>query len=240
MWFGWIVASNPIPALWGKHKKKIIIGGVVVVVLWGFLASRDKPETVSKTIPDGYASAGRELFVHAPGDPSDPVPVVLVLHDDSSTAAEIERESDASKLADRQDFAVVYPEAVGGMWRVPDPRGADTQYLRDVVQYVSGEYKVDTKRVYIWGHGEGGLLALDAACSGTDRSFAAVAAVGKFEPAPAVACPAGVGKKLVPEEKWTEKITKNLWSFSKDYPGGPRERSVRTDRVDSTDRVSRP
>jgi polyhydroxybutyrate depolymerase len=217
------VAANPLKKQSEKIKKwvksnKIAVGVIVVLALW-FLFFKEETETVSKTIPDGYASAGRQLYVHAPGGTDDPLPLVLVLHDDSSKATETERDSDASTLADRKNFAVVYPEAVGGLWRVADPRGADAQYLRDVVQYVSQDYKIDSRRVYVWGLGEGGKLALEVACVGTDRVFAAVGVVGQFgsELPP---CPAdlGVGDVRRADASWNEDATDYLWDESKNYP----------------------
>jgi polyhydroxybutyrate depolymerase len=221
VWFGWIVASNPLKKQTDKinawvKKNRIIVGVVGALVVY-FLVKGCGSETVSKTIPDGYASAGRQLYVNAP-DQSKPRPLVLVLHDDSSSASEIERSSEASKVAGRKNFVVAYPEAVGGTWRAADPRGADAQYLRDVVQYVSQEYKIDSKRVYVWGLGEGAKLAEEVACAGTDRVFAAVGFVGRFDGELGRDCPPEVGKKLISQDSWDRKVTNDLWDESKNHP----------------------
>src|SRR5262249_51174886 len=159
--------------------------GVAIVVVWGFLATRHSPKTERVTIPHGYASADRELLVHAPKDPRSPVPLVLVLPDDSMDASTLERESKASKLADRRHFAVAYPEPVAGSWRVDEPNGADAQYVRDVVRYLSEKRTaVDPDRIYIWGIGEGARLALRVACGSGPPGFASVGVVGQFDPEP--------------------------------------------------------
>ncbi len=221
VWFGCLVVSNPLKAgkqLWTKNRRRVLIIGAVLVVAWVFVSRSGNPDTERAKIPAGYASAGRELAVHADSSPSRPLPLVLVLHDDNSDASTIEKASKASMLADRRGFAVVYPEAVGSEWRLDDPQGADVQYLRDVVRYVSRERsKIDPSRIYIWGAGEGGRAALMVACGalGNDQKFATVGVVGPVGQAPS--CPSEVHVRHVEETKWNESTTRDLWDFSRDF-----------------------
>nr|MDT0664851.1 hypothetical protein [Micromonospora sp. DSM 115978] len=167
------MAPKAITDWWTKNRKKVIIAGVVIVVAWGYVVTSDRPDTTVETIPDGYASADRELLVHAARDSDDAKPLVLILHDNASSATEIENDSEASSYLRMRGAAVVYPEAVSGTWRVGDPRGADTQYLRDVVRYMADDYTaIDLSRVYVWGFGEGGRLAAELACTTSARQFA--------------------------------------------------------------------
>ncbi len=221
MWFGWLVVSNPLKvgkALWTKNRRRTLIVVAVVVVAFAYTHRSPTVKTERAAIPAGYASAGRELAVHAAPKPRQPVPLVLVLADDGSDMAAIEKASNASALADRQKFALVYPEAVASSWQV---NGPDAQYLRDVVRYVAQERSnIDMSRIYIWGEGEGGRMALTVACSSLDSAqkplFAAVGAVNTVGPAPA--CPSQVHVKLLPQ-KWDEATTAALWTFSKDIRG---------------------
>jgi polyhydroxybutyrate depolymerase len=215
------VASNPLPAWWGKNRKRVFAALAVLLALWVLFGGGRKPETKQQNIPKGYPSAGRPLLVHAPSNPADPLPLVLVLHEDHSSPADIERVSNASKVADRRDFAVVYPEAVNGTWRVADPRGADMDmgYLRDVVDYVAKQTKINKNRVYIWGYGlGGGPFALDAACTKSDHMFAVVGVVGKFDPEPVDTCKknkvANVRVLRAKDVNWTKKTTDALWDGS--------------------------
>lgn len=217
MWFGWIVVSNPLAGWWDKNKKKAIIAGVAVVVLWAFLATRDRTETEAVAIPEGYASADRELLVHAPAEPDNPLPLVIVLHDNNSDASAIERESDASSLSDRRDFALAYPEAVGGTWRIDPPDDADVQYVRDVIRFMDSERTdVDLNRIYVWGIGEGARLALTVACSSADPRVAAVGVVGQFDPEPQPTCEDRVPHGRVLQTGWDDDVTDTLWEFSED------------------------
>ncbi|WP_250292881.1 PHB depolymerase family esterase [Frankia sp. CiP1_Cm_nod1] len=210
--------SNPLKAgkqLWAKNRKRVLIIGAVLVVAWIYVSRSGSPDTERAKIPAGYASAERELAVHADADPGKPLPLVLVLHDNNSDAAAIEKITEASTLADRQHFAVVYPEAVDGEWRLDDPRGADVQYLRDVVRYVSEKRsKIDQSKIYIWGLGEGGRAALTIACGAPDNNlkFAAVAVVGPVGQVPN--CPSGTHVQHV-DGTWDKQVTRSLWDFSR-------------------------
>ncbi len=221
VWFGCLVVSNPLKAgkqLWAKNRKRVLIIGAVLVVAWIYVSRSGSPDTERAKIPAGYASAERELAVHADSSPSKPLPLVLVLHDDSSDASAIEKASRASVLADRREFAVVYPEAVDSEWRLDDPQGADVQYLRDVVRYVSQERsKIDPSRIYIWGAGEGGHAALLAACAalGSGQKFAAVGVVGPV--GQAQSCSPEVHVRHVEETTWNESTTRDLWDFSRGF-----------------------
>ncbi|ETA03622.1 plasmid partitioning protein [Frankia sp. CcI156] len=215
MWFGWTVVSNPLAGWWGKNKRTVLIVGVVIVVVWGYLGTRDRPKTQRVSLPGDYASAGRELLVQAPSDPANPLPLVLILHDDNADAKSLDRQSDAGKLANSRDFAVAFPEAVGGTWRIDGPEGADVRYLRDVVRFVSTKRtKVDPNRVYVWGIGEGARLALTAACAPGKPEFAAVGVVGQFDPEPGPTCQDRVPEGRAPEASWDRKVSETLWKFS--------------------------
>ncbi|ABW15866.1 MULTISPECIES: PHB depolymerase family esterase [Frankiaceae] len=217
MWFGWIVASNPLAGWWGKNKRNVIIAGVALVAIWWLVAANGRPKVERVTIPDGYPSADRELLVQAPSKPNDPLPLVIILHDDNTDASSLEHDSDASSLANRRDFALAFPEAVAGTWRLDDPNGADQQYLRDVVRYMDEERTdIDLNRIYVWGIGEGARLALLAACSPGPPVYAAVGVVGQFEAEPGPTCDNVTQHGRVAETDWDKKVSSTLWDFSRD------------------------
>ncbi|WP_322760360.1 plasmid partitioning protein [Frankia sp. Cr2] len=211
------MVSNPLKVgkdLWTKNRRRALIVVGVVVVVFAYAHGSPTVKTERAAIPAGYASAGRELAIHADPKPGQPVPLVLVLHDYGKDAASIEKAGNVSTLADGQKFALVYPEAVASTWQV---NGPDAQYLRDVVRYVATERsKIDMSRIYIWGAGEGGRMALTVACSSLDSAqkplFAVVGAVGAVGQAPP--CPSQVHVTLLPQQ-WDEATTRALWKFSK-------------------------
>ena len=211
------MVSNPLAGWWGKNKKKVIIGGVAVAAVWVLFSSGDTPKPETVTVPEDYPSANREVIVQAPGDPDNPLPLVIILHDNGMDAAAMERASEASSLANRRDFALAFPEAVGGTWRVDDPNGPDAQYVKDVIQFMDDERTdIDKDRIYIWGIGEGARLALTLACSDQSPGFAAVGVVGQFDPEPQPMCEDVVPIGRVTERSWDEDVTDTLWEFSRD------------------------
>jgi polyhydroxybutyrate depolymerase len=215
VWFGWTVASNPLAGWWGKNKRTVYIVAAVIIVLWVFIGHSGGTKTTRVSLPKDYGSAGRELLVHAPAHPGKPIPLVLILHDDNSDAKTLDKDSHAGSVANKRDFAVAYPEAVGGTWRIDGPDGADARYLRDVVSYVSAKKsKIDVSQVYVWGVGEGARLALTAVCGTGKPVFAAVGVVGQFTQEPQPACPGRAPEERVAETKWNEKVSEALWKAS--------------------------
>ncbi|WP_308301552.1 PHB depolymerase family esterase [Frankia sp. AiPa1] len=209
------MASNPLAGWWGKNKRTVYIVAAVVVVAFVFVQRGGGPKTKHDTMPKDYGSAGRELLVHAPSNPKKPIPLVLILHDDNTSAKTLDHDSKAGKVANEKTFAIAYPEAVGGTWRIDSPTGPDAQYLRDVVTYVSTKKsEIDPKKIYIWGVGEGARLALMAVCDTGKPTFAAVGVVGQFTQEPRSPCAGRVPEARVAETDWTKKVSEALWKAS--------------------------
>ncbi|MBL7499638.1 hypothetical protein I6A84_37840 [Frankia sp. CNm7] len=207
------MAANPLTTWWGKNRKTVIIAGVVIIVLYGCLKSGGAADTQEREIPNRYASEGRVLQVHAQRNAKDPLPLVIVLPDNNTKTKTFETDSEVSDLANQKDFALVYAEPVGGEWRV-DPAGADAQYLKDIITYVSNDWTaIDPARIYIWGLGEGARQALAVACANPGQ-FAAIGVVGQFAPDPGPDCGAQVPTAREREASWDEEVSKRLWSFS--------------------------
>jgi polyhydroxybutyrate depolymerase len=212
VWFGVGVAANPLAGLWSKNRRTIIIVLVAIVVLWVWTSSNRAAKTTQVTLPKSYASQGRVVLVHAKRN-TGAVPLVVALADDNTLAKDFESNSALSKLADKKKFSLVYAQPVNSAWQV-GPTGPDAQYVQDVVNYVSKTYpKVDSSRIYIWGLGEGGRLALALACANPTK-FAAVAVVGEFTSPPTPNCGTEVPTTWDKEAAWDATTSTKLWNFS--------------------------
>lgn len=110
--------------------------------------------------------------------------LVLVFHGGGSTAAAMERLTRFSVLADRERFAVVYPEGLSNHWndgRDPAVMGAradvdDVPFVAALVDELVRERRIDRKRVYATGLSNGAIFSHHLAARLSDR-IAAIAPV---------------------------------------------------------------
>ena len=161
------------------------------------------------TITLTSSGVARTAILHLPPLPSaagDTRSVALVanLHTLAEGAAQEERLTGMSALADAEGFAVVYPDGllagnfepwlplgVGKSWnggaccpKACSKGVSDVQFMRDLVPFAAeavgnltaGALRVDRRRVYATGMSYGGLFSYQIALS-LPRTFAAVAPV---------------------------------------------------------------
>jgi polyhydroxybutyrate depolymerase len=150
------------------------------------------PAPAPKDIARSFDSGGqkRSYFVHLPAsyDAEKPTPLVVVLHGAGTDGKIMEGFCGMSAQADKSGFLVCYPNGTGfapfltwnagnfpiagGGAKKPD----DIGFLRKVLDDVATIANVDTKRVYVVGMSNGGMMAYRAAAEMSDR-FAAMASV---------------------------------------------------------------
>jgi polyhydroxybutyrate depolymerase len=122
-------------------------------------------------VPQELISGGlrRTYTVHAPADlpKGHPAPLVLVFHGGEGTGAEMERVGGFDRLADRERFLVVYPDGIGGHWN--DGRAVDeflvcrlgiddAAFVVAVIDAVTRDHRVDSRRIYAAGFSNGGIF----------------------------------------------------------------------------------
>lgn len=118
---------------------------------------------------DGYE---RTYRVHVPAGyrENEPTPLVVVLHGAFSTSAEMEEHTGFSALADREGFAVVYPDGIGIFgflqhWNAGHCCGKaaaddvdDVGFVADVIDDVRTYLNIDSGRIYMVGFSNGAML----------------------------------------------------------------------------------
>ena len=138
---------------------------------------------------DGYV---RSYRLHVPeGYRSEkPTPLVVVLHGAFSTAAEMERHTGFSDLADRQGFVVAYPEGIGILgflqhWNAGHCCGKaaadgidDVGFLARVIDDIKRTVNIDATRVYMTGFSNGAMLTHRFAAERPDLLAAAAPLAG--------------------------------------------------------------
>lgn len=131
----------------------------------------------------------RAYFVHVPASvkaASGKVPLVVALHRGGGRAEFFARLTHLNKIAAQGGFVVTYPQAFEGHWNDGRTRTGFRAFTEDIndVKFIMAVVadlakrvdKVDTKRVFVTGMANGGMMAYRVACEAT-ASIAGIAAV---------------------------------------------------------------
>jgi polyhydroxybutyrate depolymerase len=98
------------------------------------------------------------------------MPLVVVIHGAFDTAKGIEKFSGFSRLADRENFVVLYPEGIGILgylqhWnaghccgKAADDQIDDVGYLASAIKDVCMRLAIDWQRIYMVGFSNGGMM----------------------------------------------------------------------------------
>jgi polyhydroxybutyrate depolymerase len=123
-------------------------------------------------------------------DPSLPTPLVILLHGYSANGAGQEGYFKLGPVADSERFLYAFPDGTidplgNRFWNATDSccnfyasPVDDVAYLGAIIDDVSAKYNVDSKRVYLVGHSNGGFMAHRAACDLAPRIAAIVTLAG--------------------------------------------------------------
>ena len=116
-----------------------------------------------------------------------PRPLLIVLHGGGGSAEKFAKmlkgDSSINALADREDIILAYPQGIGKHWN--DGRGAehietqvenydDVGFISALIDRMTMDGSVDTKRIYATGPSNGGFMSNRLACDLSDK----IAAVG--------------------------------------------------------------
>jgi polyhydroxybutyrate depolymerase len=141
--------------------------------------------TLRVTVPVAGQPA-RSALVHLPRGRRGRMPLIVALHGAYGSGAFMERYSGLSRLADRQGFGVVYPDAAGPRWRITAGEGgADVEFIDALLDRVLAGGCFDARRVAAVGVSNGAGMAARFACAGDDRLAGLVAVAGGYGHLPA-------------------------------------------------------
>lgn len=131
----------------------------------------------------------RTYELHIPADLGDDVPLVIALHQFSSSARAMQVLTDLNAMADDMSLIVAYPENNGFGWNNgtadiergyfgPDIDNPDDMgFIQAMMDDLFDMYPIDTEQVYVIGGENGGLMASYLACQMPDQ-LAGVISVG--------------------------------------------------------------
>ncbi len=148
--------------------------------------------TEAKTLVHGRRT--RSYRIHTPPSYREghPMALVFALHGYSGTAASFEKRIGFNRIADREGFIVVYPNAVpwgpkqkqlwngGGIYEIWwGGQVDDVGFFAKLIDTVSADYTIDPKRIFVFGNSSGGFMAHHLGARLPGR-FAAIAPWGSL------------------------------------------------------------
>lgn len=121
----------------------------------------------------------REYILHLPKNyGSSELPLVMVFHGGGGTAEQIKNHVKFNKLADKENFIVVYPNAVDKNWndgrigdKLPMDRD-DVKFISMLLDTLTANYKINSKRIFSTGISNGGFFSFYLALKLSNRILA--------------------------------------------------------------------
>jgi polyhydroxybutyrate depolymerase len=116
-----------------------------------------------------------------------PAPLVIVLHGNTQTGADIASRTSWPEIARRESFSVVFPDGLNRAWadfrpnanragRAPPEGTDDIAFLTRLIEKFIADGTADPKRIYITGVSNGGAMTMTMICARAEL-FAAAASV---------------------------------------------------------------
>jgi len=151
-------------------------------------------------VVDDITRAGRgpvKLYVPDGYDPQHPAPLLLGLHGAGQTGQRLEDLIQIASMVDEKGFLYAHPDGgrrsgSGLAWNFrPGEVPNDGLYLRQLIEAIRSQYKVNPNRVFIWGVSSGGNIAYSMACRYADVITGIVAFTGRMDEVVAAGCTPG-------------------------------------------------
>jgi polyhydroxybutyrate depolymerase len=163
-------------------------------------ASCRRAKPAAGSIEGTLSVGGRErtYLLHVPEGAEDGVALVVALHGRGGDGVSQEQLTGMSALADREGFAVVYPDGVSASWNDGRPGTPaaeagvdDVAFIDALIDHLTTSAGVDAERVYVTGMSNGAMMAQRLGCDLGDRIAAIGPVAGLLPEAVADDCPAG-------------------------------------------------
>ena len=128
-----------------------------------------------------------------------PAPLVIALHGNTQTGADMASRTSWPAVAKREHFTVVFPDGLNRAWadlrsnemragRTPPEGTDDVAFIAALVEKYVSDGTADPKRVYVTGVSNGGAMTMTLACKRADLFAAAASVIMNFTDEFANAC----------------------------------------------------
>jgi poly(hydroxyalkanoate) depolymerase family esterase len=191
-----------------------------------------KAQTLSEEVMDFGTNPGNlSLFYYIPKTVKENAPMVVVLHGCSQGAAAVAELTGWNKLADEYGFYVMYPQqhfpnnpshCFNWFKKNEIERGkGECESIKQMVDYMLKNFKVDSKNVFVTGMSAGGAMAtvMIATQPGIFKA-AAIFAGGPYKPGSNIFMSSGSmvwGVNKTPDE-WQDLVWRENPAFKGKYP----------------------
>lgn len=169
----------------GFAARPLAFAFVALVCSAGFWTTTAKGQT-EEPVAFAFQGVDRHYVLHTPPGRTGPLPVVMALHGLDEPVEDVRQSWTLDAVADREGFAVLYPQALGGRWAYADTRPVqlpgggglvdDVGFLTVLLDKLAAGHAIDPAHVYVAGVSNGGLMAWTLACQVSNR-IAAVAPI---------------------------------------------------------------
>jgi polyhydroxybutyrate depolymerase len=191
-----VVSSMAMGFFWVKVAKGwrvaklylLAIIALLIIGLSGFLYASYVDHQQYHTLTVNGVERQYLIFIPTTYSPSQPVPLLLVLHGGSGNAKQFQDQTGFNQIAQQEGFIVVYPDGLGtfkyslhvwnsGYIKAASDMGTDdVGFLATLIENLEQTYSIDTSRIYLTGHSNGGMMT-DRMAAEHPELFAAVAPV---------------------------------------------------------------
>jgi len=159
-----------------KFRRPWAIALILLLACW---SARARGETIDVN------GTTRTFLAQLPG--TKPAPLVIVLHGNTETGADMVARTSWPRVAKREQFAVLFPDGLNRAWadlrpgdkragRLPPEGTDDVSFIASLVEKYVADGIADPKRVYVTGLSNGGAMTYTLVCQHADL-FAAAASV---------------------------------------------------------------
>ena len=147
-------------------------------------------KTINSSIQHGGISRDFTIYIPKVYSANKLVPLLINLHGYTSNAKEQMWYGDFRRIADTADIILVHPQGTKykdtthwntGGW-TPGSTVDDLGFIDGLIDYMTSQYKIDPKRIYVTGMSNGGEMSYYLACRLSARIAAIASVSGSMTP----------------------------------------------------------
>ena len=162
---------------------------LTILLLCGLFWLTASAVTLAASVSETLKSGGdlRNYWLVRPEgiEKTKPAPLLMVLHGSAGSGEDMMTVTQRGfeRLADKEKFVVVYPDALERRWNDQGGTVDDVGFLLTIVDKLVADGLVDKNRIYVAGISNGGMMAQRLACEQAER-IAGIATVAGGLPEP--------------------------------------------------------